>query len=190
MYDAGMLRPHRPLAFALAATMALGACSSSTMIRSNPSGARVFLDGSYVGTTPYEMSDTKIVGSSTSVRIEYPGLQPMVASIKRSEEFDAVACLGGVFLLVPFLWVMGYKADHSYELMAGQQPNPPYPGQGYPPPQGGYPPPQGGYPPPQGGYPPPQGGYPQQPQGGYPPPQPQPYPQQPQGGYPPPQPRR
>jgi hypothetical protein len=134
-----MLRTHRPLAFALATTMALGACSSSTMIRSNPSGARVFLDGEYVGTTPYEMTDTKIVGSATSVRIEYPGLQPMVSSIKRSEEFDAVACLGGVFLLVPFLWVMGYKADHSYELMGGQ-PYPAYPGyppQGYPPPQGG-----------------------------------------------------
>jgi hypothetical protein len=80
-----------------------------------------------------------------------------------------------VFLLVPFLWIMGYKADHTYDLTASQPGYPQYPQQGgYPPPQGGYPPPQGGYP--QGGYPPPQQGYPQgQPQG---------YPQQPQQGYP------
>ena len=179
-----MLRPYRAgLALTLAASTALGACSSSTTIRSNPSGARVFIDGSFVGTTPYEMSDTKIVGSTTSVRLEYPGLPPTTATIKRSEEFDVVACIGGVFLLVPFLWIMGYKADHNYELtQQGGYPPPGYPPQGgypqggYPPPQGGYPPPQGGYPPPQGGYPPPQGGYPP-PQQGYPPPQ-QGYPQQ------------
>jgi hypothetical protein len=136
---------------------ALLACSSETVIRSNPPGAKVFIDGSYVGTTPYTMSDTKIVGSTTSVRLEYPGYQPFDASIHRSEEFDVVACIGGVFLLVPFLWIMGYKDSHTFD----------------PPPQGGYPPPQGGYPPPQGGYPPPQGGYPP-PQGGYPQPAPQP----------------
>ncbi len=161
---------------------ALLACSSETVIRSNPPGAKVFIDGSYVGTTPYTMSDTKIVGSTTNVRLEYPGYAPFSASIHRSEEFDVVACIGGVFLLVPFLWIMGYKPDHTFELQPGgggypmpQQgyPQGGYPQQGYP--QGGYPPPQGGYPPPQGGYPPPQGGYPPpaQPQGGYPPPQPQ-----------------
>ena len=143
---------------------ALLACSSETVIRSNPPGAKVFIDGSYVGTTPYTMSDTKIVGSTTSVTLQYPGYQPFTASIHRSEEFDVVACIGGVFLLVPFLWIMGYKPDHTFELQPGGGG---YPQQGYP--QGGYP--QGGYP--QGGYPPPQGGYPppQQPQGGYPPPQ-------------------
>ena len=154
---------------------ALLACSSETVIRSNPPGARVFIDGSYVGTTPYTMSDTKIVGSTTSVRLQYPGYQPFDASIHRSEEFDVVACIGGVFLLVPFLWIMGYKADHTYELApggGGYGPPTGYPQGGYPPAQGGYPPAQGGYPPPQGGYPPPQGGYPP-PQGGYPPPQPQ-----------------
>jgi hypothetical protein len=163
----------KPLTAMVCAATLLG-CSSSTVIRSNPPGAKVFIDGSYVGVTPYEMSDTKIVGSSTSVRLEYPGMAPVNTSIKRSEEFDVVACIGGVFLLVPFLWIMGYKSDHTYDIAAqggGGYPPPGYPPQGgYPPPQGGYPPPQGGgYPPPQGGYPPPQGG-------GYPPPQAQGYP--------------
>ena len=126
------------------------ACSSETVIRSNPPGAKVFIDGSYVGTTPYTMSDTKIIGSTTRVRLEYPGFAPLDASIARNEEFSAMACLGGVLLLFPFLWIMGYKPDHTFELAPGGG------GYGYPPPQGGYPPPQGGYPPPQGGYPPPQ----------------------------------
>jgi hypothetical protein len=181
----------RSLGLLCAASLVATACSSSTVIRSNPPGAKVFIDGEMVGVTPYEMSDTKIVGSSTHIRLEYPGLQPTQASIKRSEEFDVVACIGGVFLLVPFLWIMGYKADHTYDLTASQPGYPQYPQQGgYPPPQGGYPPPQGGYP--QGGYPPPQQGYPQQPQQGYPQQPQQGYPQQPQQPQPqqPPQPQR
>lgn len=147
----------------IVAVALFGACTSSTVINSRPQGAKVYLNGEYVGMTPYVMSDTKITGSSTMVRLEYPGYEPTNTTIVRNEEFDVGACIGGVFLLVPFLWIMGYRAQHTYELR---------PGGGYPPaaypPGGGYPPPQGGYPPPQGGYPPPQ-----QPQGGYPPPQPQ-----------------
>ena len=107
----------KPLTAMVCAATLLG-CSSSTVIRSNPPGAKVFIDGSYVGVTPYEMSDTKIVGSSTTVRLEYPGMAPVNTSIKRSEEFDVVACIGGVFLLVPFLWIMGYKSDHTYDIAA------------------------------------------------------------------------
>jgi hypothetical protein len=173
-------------AIAAATLLTTAACSSSTVIRSNPSGAKVFIDGSMVGTTPYTMEDTKIVGSTTRIRLEYPGYQATDASIKRSEEFDVVACIGGVFLLVPFLWIMGYKADHNYELQPGGGPMPMQPGY---PPQQGYPPPQQGYP--QQGYP--QQGYPQQGQPQqYPPGQGRPPQQgQPQPGYPlpPPPPR-
>jgi hypothetical protein len=122
-----------------------GACTSSTVINSRPQGAKVYLNGEYVGVTPYTMSDTKITGSSTQVRLEYPGYQPHVTNIARNEEFDVGACIGGVFLLVPFLWIMGYRGSHTYELMPGGG----YPPAGYPP--AGYPPPQGGYPPPAGG---------------------------------------
>jgi len=128
----------------------LAGCSSSTVIRSNPTGARVFLDGSYVGTTPYTLSDRKIVSSSTSIRLEYPGLQPYTTSISRSEEFSVLACIGGIFLLVPFLWIMDYKGEHTYDL-ATAQPGfapPPMPPPMAPPPAS--PPP--GYPPP--AYPP------------------------------------
>lgn len=95
-------------------TFALAACSSSTVIQTNVPGARVYLDGAYVGTTPYVMSDTKIVGSTTQVRIEAPGYQPVNAIITRSEDFSVGACIGGVLVLVPFLWIMGYNPSHTY----------------------------------------------------------------------------
>lgn len=171
---------------------AFAGCASSTVIQSQPPGARVFLNNVPVGTTPYTMTDANIVGTATQVRLEYPGYQPLTTYIVRSEELDALAFIGGFILLVPFLWMMKYSPSHFYQL----QPEVPgaapggwgAPG-GYPPPQGSYPPPQGAYPPPQGAYPPPQqGGYPEQQQqqqpGAYPP-GPAGYPPPP-AGYPPP----
>ncbi len=107
--------------------LALASCSSSTVIRSNVPGAQVYIDGAYVGTTPYTMSDTKIVGSRTRIRIEAPGYEPTHTSIERSEEFSVGACIGGAFLLVPYLWIMGYKPEHFYMLRpaAAQQHYPP-----------------------------------------------------------------
>jgi hypothetical protein len=181
----------RSACFPLLAGLTLAAfagCTSSTIIQSQPSGAKVFIDGMSAGTTPYTMSDSKIVGSSSQIRLEYPGYQPLNTVISRNEEFDALACLGGVFVLVPFLWIMKYKPVHQYELAPAGPGYPQAPGQwGAPPPNYGYPP--GQQPPP--GYPqqPPPQGYPQQPPpGGYPPPgyPPPGYPPQ----QPPPQPRR
>lgn len=91
-------------------------CSSSTIIQSNPSGAKVYLDGQYVGVTPYQHSDTKIVGSTTSVRLEKEGYETLSASFSRSEQADVGAIIGGVFVFVPFLWTMKYNPIRTYEL--------------------------------------------------------------------------
>ena len=94
----------------------LNACASSTMIQSQPSGAKLYLNGEPVGTTPYTMTDTKIVGSTTTVRLEYPGYESTTGLISRNEEFDVGACIGGVLLLVPLLWIQKYKPTHTFEL--------------------------------------------------------------------------
>jgi hypothetical protein len=156
------------------------ACTSSTLINSQPQGARLFLNGEPVGTTPFTMSDTRIVGSTTSVRLEYPGYDTVNGVISRNEEFDVGACIGGVFLLVPFLWIMGYKPVHTFELrpsggMPGMAPGVPASAWGAPPPPA-YPPPAAA--PPPAGYPPPAGA---PPPAGYPPPAGAP----PPAGYPP-----
>jgi hypothetical protein len=168
--------------FQIACVVTLAAftgCVSSTVLQSQPPGARVFLNNVPVGTTPYTLSDSNIVGTATAVRLEYPGYQPLNTYIVRNEELDALALVGGIFLLVPFLWVMKYNPQHFYQLQpevpgtapggwgapGGYPQQPGYPPQGYDQqqPQQGYPqqPPQqpgpAGYPPPPAGYPPPAG---------------------------------
>ncbi|MFY0564932.1 PEGA domain-containing protein [Archangium lansingense] len=96
-------------------------CASSTIIRSNPSGADVYIDGSKVGTTPYTYSDTKLVGASTSVKLTKEGYQDFETTLRRNEQADIGAIIGGIFLLVPFLWTMGYNPEHSYELKPAQE---------------------------------------------------------------------
>ena len=101
----------------LASVVLFSSCASSTMIQSNPSEAKVYLDGESVGSTPYTMRDTKIVGSTTTVVLKKEGYEDFVTSISRNEEVDAGAIIGGIFLLFPFLWTMKYKPIHNYELV-------------------------------------------------------------------------
>jgi hypothetical protein len=111
----------------LSGAVLFSSCSSTTVLQSMPTGARVYVDGQAVGTTPYRHSDTKIVGSTTSVRMEQEGFETVNTSFSRDEQADVGAIVGGVFLLVPFLWTMKYNPVHSYELKplgATQQPGP------------------------------------------------------------------
>lgn len=112
------------LAAALTALAFATGCVSTTVIKSTPSGAKVYLDGESVGTTPYPMSDQKIVGTTTSVKLVLDGYEPYYASIQRNEVFDPGACLGGVLVAFPFLWIMGYKPEHNYELTPARLPPP------------------------------------------------------------------
>jgi len=109
----------RASAAAVALVFAVG-CASTTIIKSTPSGAKVYLDGELAGTTPFAMTDTKIVGSVTRLRLALDGYQPFETVISRNEQFDVGACIGGALVLVPWLWIMGYKADHNYELNPGR----------------------------------------------------------------------
>jgi hypothetical protein len=126
----------RVAAAATALAFASG-CASTTIIRSDPSGAKVYLDGESVGRTPYTMTDTKIVGTATHVRLVMDGYEPFYGVIQRNEVFEPGPCLGGVLVLFPFLWVMGYKPEHTYELTPLAPPAaPPAPAPAPPTPQG------------------------------------------------------
>ncbi len=100
----------------LALMLLVSSCASTTLIQSQPSGARLYLNGEYVGKTPYTHRDTKIVGTCTTVRIEEEGYEMFHGNFCRNEEADVGAIIGGVFFLFPFLWTMKYKPDRTYEL--------------------------------------------------------------------------
>jgi len=92
-------------------------CTASTVIRSKPEGAKVYLNGESVGVTPYTMTDTKIIGSSTTVRLVKEGYEDYNTVISRTEEIDAGPAIAGFLCGVwPWLWAMKYKPEHAYEL--------------------------------------------------------------------------
>jgi hypothetical protein len=91
-------------------------CSSSTIINTEPQGAQVFVNDQPVGTTPYTYSDRKTIGSTTRISIKKEGYEDFNTLLVRNEEFDPGACAGGVFLLVPFLWVQKYTPERTFEL--------------------------------------------------------------------------
>lgn len=106
----------RSLSLFLAGLILFASCSSTTIIQSSPSGAKLYLNGEPVGTTPYTYSDTKIVGSSVAVRLEKEGYDEINTYFSRDEEVDVGAVIGGIFFLWPFLWTMKYKPSRTYEL--------------------------------------------------------------------------
>ncbi len=83
------------------------------------------MDGSLKGITPYSYSDTKIVGSTTSIKLTLDGYSDFNGVLTRSERVDVGALIGGIFVLVPFLWIMDYDPDHTYELSPSGMTNSP-----------------------------------------------------------------
>ena len=103
----------------LAGVVLFSSCVSSTMIQSTPNGATLYLGGENVGVTPYLYEDTKIVGSTTSIKMEKEGYETFNTILSRNEEVDVGAIIGGLFVWIPFLWTMKYKQEHTYELTPG-----------------------------------------------------------------------
>lgn len=107
----------KPTAVVLATSLFAMSCASTTIIRSMPDGANVYLNEEYAGKTPYAHSDTRVTGSCMVVTLEKEGYEPLITDICRNEETDVGAIIGGFFFLFPFLWTMKYKPTHNYELI-------------------------------------------------------------------------
>lgn len=105
------------MALVLAIVVLFSSCSSTTLIQSYPTDARVYIDGEFVGHTPYWYTDTKIMGSITDIDLVKDGYEPLYTSIQRSERIDVAAVVGGFYLLAPFLWSLRYAPIHNYQLI-------------------------------------------------------------------------
>ncbi len=116
---AKMKNNRTPFCLMTAAAILLASCSSTTLIQSTPSGADVYIDNQKRGVTPYSYSDTKIVGSTTSITLKKQGYQDLRVLLQRNERADVGAIIGGCFVLVPFLWTMQYDPAHNYEMQSG-----------------------------------------------------------------------
>ena len=104
-------------ALILSTSILLSGCASATLFQTTPPGAKLYMNEELVGNTPFTYSDTKIVGTTTIVKIKAEGYEDFNYVLKRNEEANIGAIIGGVFLLFPFLWVMDYKPMHNFELV-------------------------------------------------------------------------
>ena len=80
--------------FMVLTVLLLSGCSSTTMINSNPSGARVTIDGRTIGTTPLSYSDRAVVGSSRNVVLKLDGHKTKVGKISRDGDINVGAVVG------------------------------------------------------------------------------------------------
>ena len=104
------------ITYNLITVLLFSSCVSATLIDSSPSNAKIYINGENVGITPYKHRDTKIVGSTNQVRIEKQGFQTYNTTFSKNEEIAVGPLIGGMFVLVPYLWIMKYKSARVYEL--------------------------------------------------------------------------
>ncbi len=90
-------------------------CASATVIKSNPSEARLLLDGQHKGETPYTYSDRATAGTVRTVTLQKEGYKEFTGKIKR-EKFSVPAFIGGLFFLIPFIWITEYPSEYTFEM--------------------------------------------------------------------------
>ena len=97
------------------AVAVLAGCSSTTLISSRPAGAIVYLEGVRKGPTPVRYSDTAPLGAVKQVRLEKEGYRPL-STVIRKDELQVGPLIGGILVLVPFVWLMGYPPQYEFDL--------------------------------------------------------------------------
>jgi len=90
-------------------------CVSTTNIKSRPEGAEVFVDNVRIGVTPIQYSDTAIAGTTKALKMKKEGYIPFETVLRKSE-FQVGPCIGGLLVLFPFVWILGYPETYDFEL--------------------------------------------------------------------------
>ena len=90
-------------------------CGSSTVIKSNPTGAKLYLDGQLKGETPYTYSDSAAAGTLRTVTLKKEEYKDFTGTIKR-EQLSVPALIGGIIFIIPLIWVLGYPSQYIFEM--------------------------------------------------------------------------
>jgi hypothetical protein len=104
----------KPIALAMVFFFLFG-CASATLIKSNPPGAKLLLDGQVQGETPYTYSDRAAAGTMRTVTLTKEGYKDFNGTIKR-EQLSVGALIGGIFFLIPLIWVLEYPSQYNFEM--------------------------------------------------------------------------
>jgi PEGA domain-containing protein len=123
---------HRFFSGSVALTVAsalVSSCASTTVIRSNPSGAIVRdIRGQKVGKTPYTYTGTGTINSQETFSLEKPGYEDATVIVKR-DQVNGLAVAGwaagglltswtivGLGLFAGILWSADYAPAYNVEL--------------------------------------------------------------------------
>ncbi len=90
-------------------------CGSTTVIKSNPSEAKLYLDGQFKGETPHTYGDRAAAGTMRTVTLKKEGYKDFTGHIKR-EQLSVPALIGGIFLIIPLIWVLEYPSEYIFEM--------------------------------------------------------------------------
>lgn len=102
------------IALSMALFFFLG-CASTTLIKSDPPGAKLQVDGQVVGETPYFYTDKAAAGTVKTVTLKKEDYKDLNGLIRR-EKLSVPALIGGIFLVVPFVWILEYPSQYSFEM--------------------------------------------------------------------------
>ena len=90
-------------------------CASTTVIKSNPSEAKLYLDRQFRGETPYTHSDSAVAGTMRTLTLKKEGYKDFTGHIRR-EKLSIGALIGGIFLLIPWIWILEYPPEYTFEM--------------------------------------------------------------------------
>jgi hypothetical protein len=96
----------------------LAACSSTTVIKSNPSGAELYVDGKHECETPCTHADFAVSGTSKAVLLKKMGYKDFTGTIKK-EEPKAGPMVGGILVGFPVIWLLGYPSEYTFNMEQG-----------------------------------------------------------------------
>lgn len=94
------------------------ACSSSAVIRSYPSNARVSVGDSVIGSTPVKITDFRPNGANLTLKLELENHQTIFDTISRNDNKElSIYDFSGAFLLFPLFWSNSYQKNYLYYLL-------------------------------------------------------------------------
>jgi hypothetical protein len=90
-------------------------CASATVVKSNPPAAKLYLEGQLKGETPYTYADRAAAGTMRTVTLKKEGYKDFTGHIKR-EQLSVGALIGGLFFLIPLIWILEYPSEYTFEM--------------------------------------------------------------------------
>ena len=91
-------------------------CASATIIKSKPSGAKVYLDGELKGETPYIYSSAGIWGTKKMVVLKKEDYKESVQQIKKDHVNWVTVIIGALVFYPLLLWGADFPTEYTFEL--------------------------------------------------------------------------